>query len=76
LKLFENNPTTPKSLRDLTLKGVIYSPKTIAKWATFGDNMDNLVHFWEGYFVLNHISDLIERGFLREVEEGKWILNQ
>lgn len=76
LKLFENNPNTPKGLRDLTLKGVIYSPKTIAKWSTLGDNMDNLIHFWEGYFVLNHISELVERGILREVEDEKWILNQ
>ncbi|MFX1275064.1 MAG: MBL fold metallo-hydrolase [Promethearchaeota archaeon] len=75
LNFFEKDPTIPKSLEDLTLKGFIYNPKVISKWKKLDFDAEKMLHFWEGYFILNHIEELLERQVIKKVEDGKWILN-
>ena len=69
------DPKIPKSLEEISLKGIIYSTKTVNKYLNLGEEFKKLMFFWEGGFLLNHIYELVEKGKLREVSNKKWILN-
>jgi len=75
LKLFKKDPNTPKSLKDLTLKGFIYSPRVVSKWTQLSNDMDRLISFWESYFILNHVDELLEKRVLKKLSDDCWILN-
>lgn len=75
LEFFKKDPAAPKTLKDLTLKGFIYSPKVVSKWTRLSSNMEKMIFFWESYFILNHIEELLEKQVITKVNSDSWILN-
>ena len=75
ISLFKKDHNMPKRLKDLTLKGFIYNSKIVTKWTSMSSDIDKLISFWESYFILNHIEELLERRVLNKVDDHSWILN-
>jgi glyoxylase-like metal-dependent hydrolase (beta-lactamase superfamily II) len=71
LNLFDVN--NPRKLRDLVLQGVIYNQRTLEKYAQTFKYYEQLSFFWEGYFILNQIEELVEKGTLVQVKDGNKI---
>ncbi|MHA1884262.1 MAG: MBL fold metallo-hydrolase [Promethearchaeota archaeon] len=60
LNLFKSGE--PKSLNDITLKGTFYPIKFVAN---LHPNMKRIHDCWEGYIMLHHINELIEKDILK-----------
>ena len=75
INLFKKDPDVSKSLKDLALKGFIYNSKIVTKWTKLSSDMDKLISFWESYFILNHVEELLEKHIIIKVSDNRWILN-
>jgi glyoxylase-like metal-dependent hydrolase (beta-lactamase superfamily II) len=63
LKMF--NSEKPKSLKEITLKGVFYSENHIKRLPT---DFKKIHFFWEWCIILHHINELIEKGKLKKID--------
>ncbi|MFW9824444.1 MAG: hypothetical protein ACFFE4_15985, partial [Candidatus Thorarchaeota archaeon] len=63
----------PKSLDEITLKGVYYTENHLKR---LDPDFKKIHYFWEWYIILHHVNELLEKGKLKKVEkENKFILN-